>query len=59
MLEPVTLTPEGMRELASRSPRDPFWAAQARQTLLWAADALEAANVAVGESYGKPQELKP
>lgn len=59
MLEPVMLTPEDMRELANRSPRDPFWAGQARQTLLWAADALEAAKAAIDENYRTTVEPKP
>lgn len=41
------LTPDTLRKLAEA--RSPFWEGQARQTLKWAADLLEAAQAVIDE----------
>lgn len=42
------LTPEAIRAVAD-APPSPFWEGNARQTLRWAADVLEAAQRVIDE----------
>lgn len=49
------LTPEALRAMADAKP-SPHWEGQARQTLHWAADVLEAAQAVIDERQHKPRE---
>lgn len=61
MNEGDKLTPEALRTLARRE-LNPFWPGQAKQSLLWASDVLEAAEAAIREqraSHSAPATPPP